>query len=113
MTGRGLNLAVSPYHLAAADPAAMAAVLLADRVTTFMPAPEGLERRASGGCGKAGRALVGQAVERSPRLLKLMEALRWTMPLWHEGVIAAGRTTEDVGADVRDAWSEIRGTGNG
>jgi hypothetical protein len=73
-------VAVSPYHLTTREPAAMAALLLAERVVTMLPAPlEGKEWGA-----------VQRAAQRVPRYLEFMESWRWTMPLWSAGVIVSG-----------------------
>lgn len=100
-------LAVSPYHLSLRDPAAMAALLLADRVVTYRPSPSRLQRGPDGGAGEAGRAVVAAAVERAPWLLRMMEAWRWSMPLWRAGVVDAGVGPDDAGADVDGLWSEL------
>lgn len=105
MTRRELILAVSPYHLATAEPAAMAALLLADKVVTYRPAPAAVRERA----GEEGRAELRDAVERSPRLLRLMERWRWTMPLWRAGVIVAGATGMECGGELRGVWERIAG----
>lgn len=107
MTPRRFILAVSPYHLSLRDPAAMAALLLADRVVTYRPSPSRLRRGPDGSAGEAGRAIVAAAVERAPWLLRMMEAWRWSMPLWRAGVVDAGVGPEDVGADVDGLWSEL------
>ncbi len=95
-----LIAAVNPYHLTTREPAAIAALLLAERVVTMMPAPA---------AGRT-REQVAEAVDRSPSYLRLMESWRWTMPLWKEGVIGSAvgsdRADADVGA-ARDAvWQE-------
>src|SRR5262245_34364923 len=78
----------------------MAALLLADTVVTQLPSPAGLVRDRAGRPDEAGRAVVAEAVERSPWFLRLMESWRWTMPMWRSGLIASGRAGEDTGADT-------------
>jgi len=90
--------ALSPYHLTTREPAAMAALLLAERVVTMMPTP----------FGGAARSHVERAVARSPRYLDLMESWRWSVPLWNAGVIAGGIDGEDAGAEVRAVCARLR-----
>jgi hypothetical protein len=75
-----LALALSPYFLATREVQAVAALVLGSRVVTLMPAPSS---------GRA-RSDVRRAVERAPRYLRLMDAWRWSGPLWRSGVISAG-----------------------
>lgn len=90
--------ALSPYHLTTREPAAMAALLLAERVVTMMPTP----------FGGAERSHVERAVVRSPRYLDLMESWRWSVPLWNAGVIAGGIDGEDAGAEARAVCARLR-----
>jgi hypothetical protein len=92
-----LVIAVSPYHLTTREAPAFAALLLADRVVTLLPAPP------------AGRSRddVRRAVSKSPRYLRLMESWRWTIPLWHAGVLGAALGGEDPGADLRSFYARI------
>ena len=90
--------ALSPYHLTTREPAAMAALLLAERVVTMVPAPfEGVER-----------PHVERAVARSPRYRDLMEAWRWSVPLWNAGVITGDVNGEDAGSEVRSVCARLR-----
>ncbi|MFN7020933.1 MAG: hypothetical protein ACK4WH_06350 [Phycisphaerales bacterium] len=102
-----LDIAVSPYHLATREAPAMAALVLGTSVVTFLPHP------AAG----TSRHAVLDAVERSPRYLRLLEAWRWSTPLWRAGIISAvidghapcdaiGAVYEDVRADP--AFTELR-----
>lgn len=90
--------ALSPYHLTTREPAAMVALLLAERVVTMVPTPfEGAER-----------SHVEHAVARSPRYLALMESWRWSVPLWNAGVITGEIDGEDAGVEVRAACARLR-----
>ena len=80
----GLILAVSPYHLATRELTAAVALTLADRAATLVPEP------AEG----HGRDDIRRAIERVPRLLRVLEAWRWSGPLWRSGVIAGEAETE-------------------
>lgn len=71
----------------------MAALLLADRVVTLLPAP--FE-------GTAPAAVAG-AVEDSPRYLRFMESWRWTSALWRDPpVLCAAYHGETPLEEVRD-----------
>lgn len=93
-----LITALNPYHLATREPPAMAALVLGTRAVTLLPHP------AAG----SSREAVGHAVECSPRYLRLMEAWRWSTPLWREGVISSAADGEQVGAGVPDVYDAIR-----
>jgi hypothetical protein len=86
---------LSPYHLTTREPVALAALLLADRVVTLVPAPE------------AGRAAARAAAEQVPRYLDLMLSWQWSVPLWKEGVICSAIEGEDAAHDVREAFDRI------
>lgn len=92
-----LVIAVSPYHLTTREAPAVAALQLADEVVTLLPAP------ASG----RSREDVRRAVSKSPRYLRLMESWRWTMPLWHAGVIGSAHQADDVSGDLRSFYERI------
>lgn len=86
-----MNVVLSPYHLTTREPPAMAALLLAERVVTFIPSPlSGTDPES-----------LGRAVEISPRYLRFMDSWRWSMPLWDAGVIGAAFRHDDAGSDVR------------
>lgn len=90
-------VALSPYHLTTREPAAAAALLLADQVVTLLPAPlSGMDREQ-----------VEQAAERVPRYLDFMLSWQWSVPLWQAGVITSAVEGEDAMPDVRAAHSEI------
>jgi hypothetical protein len=90
-------IVVSPYHLTTREPAALAAMLLADRVVTMLPAP--LE-------GKAWGDVRGAAV-RVPRYLEFMQSWQWTVPLWREGVIASGIEGDEAASRLRSVCERI------
>jgi hypothetical protein len=92
-----LVIAVSPYHLTTREAPAVAALQLADEVVTLLPAP------ASG----RSRDDVRRAVGKSPRYLRLMESWRWTMPLWHAGVLGSAHQTDDVSLELRSFYERI------
>ena len=69
-------VAVSPYHLTTREAPAMAALLLAERVLTIVPAPEGAPPSAR----SAGARIPGYA--------SFMSTWSWTIPLWKAGIIA-------------------------
>ena len=92
-----LVIAVSPYHLTTREPPAVAALLLADSVVTLLPSP------ASGRT----REDVRRAVSRSPRYLRMMESWRWTIPLWHEGVLDSAHEDSELADDLRGWYDRI------
>lgn len=85
-------VAVSPYHITTREAPAPAALLLADRIVTMMPAAP----------AEGGLAGLERAVARAPRYLSFLRSWQWTIPLWREGVIGAAwegcTAAEDVGA---------------
>lgn len=90
-------VAVSPYHLTTREPAAFAALLLADRVVTMLPTP--LEGKQWGA--------VQQAAQRIPRYLEFMESWRWTMPLWQAGIIVSGLAGHEAVDELRPVCARI------
>lgn len=97
MTAGRLELALSPYHLATREAPAMLALTLGTRVVTLMPTP------AAG----TSREAVKQAVEESPRYLRLMEAWRWSGPLWQSGVIVSGVSGDEAAAELEGVYALI------
>ncbi|MFG0305343.1 MAG: hypothetical protein ACF8Q5_03920 [Phycisphaerales bacterium JB040] len=90
-------LALSPYHLTSREPAAMAALTLADRVVTLIPTPAAM--------GDA--VAVRAAAERSARFVELLETWRWSTPLWDADLVASAFEDEDARADVERVISEL------
>ena len=83
--------AVSPYHVTTHELPLMAALLLAERVVTLLPAPpDGVSR------GEVRKAVVG-----NPRYFRLLDSWRWTAPLWRAGVVSSVHAEADAIDDVR------------
>ena len=95
-----LNLAVSPYHLSTREPVAAIALTLCDHAVTALPEPA--EGRS--------RSDIRAAVDRLPRLLRVLESWRWSGPLWRAGVLGSGlphdRPFDGVGAAGREVWTD-------
>ncbi len=87
----GMVIVVSPYHITTREAPAVAAMLLADRVVTMMPAPEDGPRRER----------VENIAGRVPRYLRFLESWRWTVPLWEAGVLGSALEGVDASEDVR------------
>lgn len=85
---------VSPYHLTTREAPALAALLLCEQVCTLVPAP-------------AERAEAEALAERAGRYAKVVEAWRWTVPMWAEGVLTAEIDGCEPMAAVRAAQREI------
>lgn len=92
-----LVIAVSPYHLVTQEVPALCVLLLADRVTTLMPEP------APG----TSREDVAGAMKRSPRFLRFMERIRWSVPLWNEGILTAGDDGQSVAGCLGETYQSI------
>jgi hypothetical protein len=92
-----LVIAVSPYHLTTREAPAVAALQLADSVVTLLPAPA---------TGRS-RADVHRAVKKCPRYLRMLDSWRWTMPLWHEGVIASAVDDNEVSEELPASYERI------
>lgn len=76
----------------------MAALVVARRAVTLVPGPfAGVDR-----------ASVERAARSSPRFVELLESWRWSIPLWHAGVISGGEGGEEPSADVRASWTSLR-----
>lgn len=81
----------------------MAAFVIGTRSVTLLPHPtEG-----------ASREDIERAVRESPRFLRLLEAWRWSSPLWRQGVIsgalvAAADQNDQSQADLAGIYGEIR-----
>jgi hypothetical protein len=102
-----VQLAVSPYHLSTCDAAALAAILLADRVVTMLPVPTaGIDAES-----------VAAAMRASPEYARLLDSWRWASPLFRAGVVTSLAGDEDAIADaaatrerigVEPAWQPLR-----
>lgn len=73
----------------------MAALLLAERAVTFMPAPRG------------SREAIEQAAAGSPEYLRFMEAWSWSVPLWEAGVLGSALHGDDALGDMHTAWRQL------
>jgi hypothetical protein len=88
--------AVSPYHLTTREPPAMAALLLAERAVTFMPAPRG------------SRVDIERAASATPEYVRFMETWAWSLPLWSGGVLASALDDgDDAMGDMLTAWRQL------
>lgn len=104
-------IAVSPYHLTTREPAAMAALLLGQRVVTMLPAAVGEHG------GLPGQS-AQETARRVPSYRQFVDSWAWSVPLWKAGVLHAslGSATpiDDMWAVVRHmqedpAWAPLRG----
>lgn len=100
-----MDIAVSPYHLTTREAAAMAALLLARRVLTMLPAPVDTEINGHGTSsargGIAGMSAL-QTAAKIPTYRKFVESWSWTVPLWERGVLQYSREGETL---VNDMWA--------
>ncbi|MEM8756393.1 MAG: hypothetical protein AAGF47_01250 [Planctomycetota bacterium] len=87
-----MNVALNPYDLTARSEAALAALLLADRVWTVMPSPQ-----------RAPSAVdIGRAAMDEPAFAELLNAWSWAMPLFSAGIASgAGDVAQDMLAAIR------------
>ena len=92
-----MNIVVSPYHLTTREPPAMAALLLADKVITLLPAS--LEDPSA--------AASKRIAERSPWYSRFMESWSWTMPLWEAGVLSSTCDNDDVASEMREVAQRL------
>lgn len=92
-----LVIGISPYHLTTREAPAMAALVLASRAVTLLPAPESGSTKAD----------VRLAVERAPRYLRLLDTWRWSSELWNGGVLSAGVAGERACDELPGVYTEI------
>lgn len=95
-------LAVSPYHMTSRELPALASMLLASRVVTFMPGVFAADQPGAGG-----REHVRRTAQSSHRYAKLLDSWAWSMPLWHAGVVESSHAGDDAASDVRAAWDRL------
>lgn len=95
-----LRLALSPYFLVTREAPAMAALLLGSRILTLLPEPREGDTRDT----------VTSALKHSPGYLRLLEAWRWSAPLWRAGVLGAVESGATCAAAVPDVYSRISST---
>ncbi|MBX3382892.1 MAG: hypothetical protein KF864_05225 [Phycisphaeraceae bacterium] len=93
-----MDIVVSPYHLTTREAPAMAALLLARRVYTLLPAP--LDAPHDAGAATA-------AAQRVPTYKQLIQSWEWTSPLWREGLICPGVENDTPAADMHDVGERI------
>lgn len=91
-------MVVSPYHLTTREPAAMAALLLAHKVVTLLPAPFDNQHSALAAFTAAGRV---------PTYKALMKSWEWTVPLWHAGLLTSNLGGDTPAADMFDVGQKI------
>lgn len=91
-----MNLVVSPYHLTSRELPSMAALLLAERVFTLVPAPASPFDQES-----------VQAAAESPHYRRFMESWRWCEELWREGVLNATFAGSAPVGDVMESCAII------
>jgi hypothetical protein len=84
-------IAVSPYHLTTREAPAMAALLLAERVVTMLPAP----------VDQVSRDEAQAAAGSVPAYLAVMKSWTWTAPLWKAGVITAHLDGESAATEMQ------------
>ncbi len=86
-------VAVSPYHLTTREPPAMAALLLAERVVTILPAP------LTGSSREKAEAMAHEL----PRFRRLLQSWEWLVPLWRTGVVCNACKGASPVEDAREA----------
>lgn len=91
-----MNLVVSPYHLTSRELPALAALLLAERVFTLVPAPASPFDEVS-----------VQSAAMSPHYRRFMESWRWCEELWREGVLNASFAGSAPVGDVMESCAII------
>lgn len=91
-----MNLVVSPYHLTSRELPALAALLLAERVFTLVPAPASPFDEES-----------VQSAAMSPHYRRFMESWRWCEELWREGVLNASCAGSAPVGDVMESCTII------
>ena len=92
-----MDALVSPYHFTTREAPVMAAVLLADRVYTLLPSPQGAD---------SGSARM--AADRVPEYLDMMRSWRWSQPLWEAGVVLPSvDELASPAAEMASAWKRL------
>jgi hypothetical protein len=97
-------IALSPYHLTTREVPAMASLLLATRVVTFMP---GVFRQTGEPRSGGGRDDLQARARHSARYARVLESWQWSMPLWREGLIESSISGDDAADDMRFVWEKI------
>ncbi|MBL8761586.1 MAG: hypothetical protein JNL50_09820 [Phycisphaerae bacterium] len=91
-----MNLVVSPYHLTSRELPALAALLLAERVFTLVPAPASPFDEQS-----------VHSAAMSPHYRRFMDSWRWCEELWREGVLSASVGGSTPVGDVMESCEVI------
>ncbi|UYV11849.1 MAG: hypothetical protein NCW75_11135 [Phycisphaera sp.] len=92
-----MDALVSPYHFTTREAPVMAAVLLADRVFTLLPSPNGL-----------GATAARSAADRVPEYLDMIRSWRWSQPLWEAGVVLPSvDELTNPAAEMASAWKRL------
>lgn len=97
-------LLISPYHITSREPPAMVGLLLAERAVTILPA-FGAGRE--GPAGGDERERFEAACRSVRRYRELMDAWRWSGPLWSEGALASTWGGMDAATEVRRAHRRV------
>jgi hypothetical protein len=90
-------IAVSPYHLTTREAPAMAALLLAERVVTMLPAP----------VDRADLSEAHTAAGQVPAYLAFMKSWTWTAPLWRGGVLSAEVAGQTAVGDMHEVFGKV------
>lgn len=90
---------VSPYDLTEQSHGAMAALMLCERCVTFLPV------RAE----EVSEAGIELAAARSPRFGRLLEHWKWSMDLWHDGVLTGAGPNAPGARTLYEEVMAVRG----
>ncbi|MGQ0627995.1 MAG: hypothetical protein ACT4PL_07840 [Phycisphaerales bacterium] len=88
---------VSPYHLTTREPALFAALLLLDKLVTFLPTPR---------CGES-PSDVRAAFKAGPRYERALRSWLWSAPLWYSGVLRSTLSAEDGDLQPADPVASV------
>ncbi len=92
-----MDALVSPYHFTTREAPVMAAVLLADRVFTLLPSPQGV-----------GATAARSAADRVPEYLDMIRSWRWSQPLWEAGVVLPSvDNLTNPATEMASAWKRL------
>jgi hypothetical protein len=95
-------VALSPYHLTSREPAALTALLLAQRAVTVVPPPLDL--------AQAGSATIDPiaAGRRVPAFADFVRSWHWSERLWKQGVLHAQHNRQSATEDVLRVCEHLR-----
>jgi hypothetical protein len=94
--------AVSPYHLVTREPAAMAALLLAEHAVTLLPAPLDADGAVEG-------LTPRQTAHAVPSYREFLRSWDWTTPLWKAGVLRSRLSSGSVADELPAVQASIAG----